>query len=165
MDALCTQSIQGRDVNFWRPSGSRGFAAINPGELFLFKRHAPVHAIVGGAIFRRFAAMPLGEAWRTFGERNGASSLDEMRCLVAEYRRIEEPDDARLVGCIILARLFFWQPSRWLRPPDNWASNIVQGRSYELQTPPGSQLWASILDRETNIEEHSTEVREQEKGA
>ena len=36
------------EVNFWQPGGSRGFRALQPGELFLFKLHAPRHSIVGG---------------------------------------------------------------------------------------------------------------------
>jgi putative restriction endonuclease len=164
VNALSLQNIQGEDINFWRPGGGRGFAVIDPGELFLFKLHAPLHAIVGGGIFRRFAAMSLGEAWHTFRERNGVSSLNEMRRLVAEYRRIEEVDDAQLIGCVVLARSFFWRESQWLKAPNEWAPNIVQGRSYDLHTPPGSQLWASIVDRDPGVQEQATEIRKQELG-
>jgi hypothetical protein len=33
-------------INFWRPSDRGRFAAIQPGEPFLFKLHYPEHAIV-----------------------------------------------------------------------------------------------------------------------
>lgn len=36
------------EVNFWAPSASN-FRALQPGELFLFKLHAPRNVIVGGA--------------------------------------------------------------------------------------------------------------------
>jgi hypothetical protein len=35
------------EVNFWAPSGAN-FRALDPGELFLFKLHAPRNVIVGG---------------------------------------------------------------------------------------------------------------------
>jgi hypothetical protein len=34
-------SVPHDDVNFWRPSGTTQFRALQPGELFLFKLHAP----------------------------------------------------------------------------------------------------------------------------
>ena len=38
------------EVNFWAPSAVN-FRALQPGELFLFKLHAPRNVIVGGGIF------------------------------------------------------------------------------------------------------------------
>jgi putative restriction endonuclease len=38
------------EVNFWAPSAAN-FRALQPGEMFLFKLHAPRNAIVGGGIF------------------------------------------------------------------------------------------------------------------
>ena len=35
------------EVNFWAPSAAN-FRALQPGELFLFKRYAPHNVIVGG---------------------------------------------------------------------------------------------------------------------
>jgi putative restriction endonuclease len=42
------------EVNFWRPSASSSFKALQPGEMFLFKLHAPRNFIVGGGFFTRF---------------------------------------------------------------------------------------------------------------
>jgi putative restriction endonuclease len=39
------------EVNFWQPSGQRNFRALAPGELLLFKLHAPANFIVGGGVF------------------------------------------------------------------------------------------------------------------
>lgn len=53
------------EVNFWAPSAAN-FRALQPGELFLFKLHAPRNFIVGGGIF----AHGLGREWedaRKFG--------------------------------------------------------------------------------------------------
>ena len=38
------------EVNFWAPSASN-FRALQPGELFLFKLHAPRNVVVGGGVF------------------------------------------------------------------------------------------------------------------
>lgn len=61
------------EVNFWSPS-PKAFRALQPGELFLFKLHAPVNMIVGGGIFASAHTMPLSLAWDVFGEANGVSS-------------------------------------------------------------------------------------------
>ena len=45
------------EVNFWNPSG-RTLKALQEGELFLFKLHAPRNYIVGGGFFVRFSALP-----------------------------------------------------------------------------------------------------------
>src|SRR3546814_9535313 len=73
------------EVNFWSPS-PRPFQALRPGELFLFKLHAPVNMIVGGGVFAFVNTMPLALAWEAFGEANGASSLGEMRTRILRHR-------------------------------------------------------------------------------
>lgn len=143
--------IEDRKINFWRPTPGRGFAVLRSGEVFLFKRHAPSHAIVGGATYERFASQSLRQAWEAFGTANGASSLDEMRASVAKYRRTRHVDDSEMIGCIVLTRPFFWCESHWLRPPADWARNIVQGRSYDLHSPPGSDLWKLVVERQPGL--------------
>src|SRR5688500_8059173 len=51
------------EVNFWQPSGATQFRALAPGELFLFKLHAPRQFIVGGAVFAYSTILPLSLAW------------------------------------------------------------------------------------------------------
>ena len=75
------------EVNFWRPSSVVGFKALQPGELLLFKLHAPMNFIAGGGFFVRFHQLPVNLVWETFGEANGVRSLDEMRQRIAFYRR------------------------------------------------------------------------------
>jgi putative restriction endonuclease len=74
------------DVNFWRPSPTATFGALNPGELFLFKLHAPENYIVGGGFFARFEQMTVNLAWEVFGVSNGVMTLTEMRERIAHYR-------------------------------------------------------------------------------
>ncbi len=59
------------EVNFWQPSGSSNFRALTPGELFLFKLHAPNDFIVGGGVFSHASNIPLSMAWEAFGPKNG----------------------------------------------------------------------------------------------
>ena len=53
------------EVNFWAPSAAI-FRALQSGEMFLFKLHAPRNVIVGGGIFTYANAMLscLGRLWR-----------------------------------------------------------------------------------------------------
>src|ERR1700732_2627234 len=74
-----------REVNFWAPSAAN-FRALQPGELFLFKLHAPRNAIVGGGIFAYASSLPWSLAWEAFREANGARSAREMRARIARYR-------------------------------------------------------------------------------
>lgn len=49
--SLLRQQTLLKEVNFWAPS-DKSFKALQPGELFLFKLHAPVNKIVGGVRLR-----------------------------------------------------------------------------------------------------------------
>ena len=79
------------EVNFWAPSAAN-FRALQPGEMFLFKLHAPRNVIVGGGIFAYSNTMPCSLAWAAFGEANGARSAHEMRARIAFYRRTDPND-------------------------------------------------------------------------
>src|SRR5258708_40156419 len=67
------------EVNFWQPSGTTQFRALQPGELFLFKLRAPNNFVVGGGIFGHVSIAPLSLAWDAFGLKNGVSSRIEVR--------------------------------------------------------------------------------------
>jgi len=51
------------EVNFWQLGGRTNFKALQPGELFLFKLHAPRNFIVGGGVFARAGNLPTSLAW------------------------------------------------------------------------------------------------------
>jgi putative restriction endonuclease len=131
------------EVNFWQPSGSRTFRALQPGELFLFKLHSPKNFIVGGGHFVRYSALPASLAWDAFGEKNGVASFDELRTRVRQYRREDDAIDP-VIGCNVLAEPFFLQQNRWIPVPQSWAPNIVQGKTYDTETGDGRALWESI---------------------
>lgn len=134
------------EVNFWQPSGGRRFGALEAGDLFLFKLHYPVNRIVGGATFVNHASFPAWFVWETFGEKNGASSFDEMRRRIERYRgRHLSEASVDEVGCIVLEDPFFLPPADWIDPPRDWAPNIVQGKTYTDASEIGRDLIDSVL--------------------
>lgn len=131
------------EVNFWQPSGSRVFRALQPGEPFLFKLHSPDNFVVGGGNFVRYSALPASLAWDAFGAKNGVGSLEELNARLRRYRR----DDASIdpvIGCNVLAEPFFLPRSAWIRAPESWAPNIVQGKTYDTDMEDGRALWTSV---------------------
>jgi putative restriction endonuclease len=136
------------EVNFWQPSGAKQFRALDPSELFLFKLHAPRNFIVGGAFFAYSTILPLSLAWDAFQEKNGASSLDEMRLRIAKYRRAPpDPRSDHEVGCVLLVQPFFLEEGDWIRAPGDWRSEIVRGKTYDLSTGEGKKLWEELVTR------------------
>ncbi len=133
------------EVNFWRPGGNSVFRAINPGELFLFKLHSPSNFIVGGGIFTHFSILPVSVAWESFGEKNGAISLADMRTRVDKYRpEARRPNYDYNIGCILLSNPFFFQRPQWVPAPRDFSMNIVQGKTYDLSIGAGKELWQAL---------------------
>ena len=75
------------EVNFWQPGGRTTFRALQAGELFLFKLHAPLNAIVGGGFFAHATRLPVSLAWESFRIANGANTLAQMRARIEHYRK------------------------------------------------------------------------------
>ena len=141
-------AAQPDEVNFWAPSGRNTFRALQPGELFLFKLHAPLNFIVGGGIFSHASNLPLSLAWEAFGTKNGVRSLDEMRRRISRYRtEVPARGVDPVIGCRILTSPFFWPREQWLPIPASWSNNIVVGRGYDTSEPDGARLWEAVLER------------------
>jgi putative restriction endonuclease len=142
------------ELNFWAPSAA-SFKALEPGELFLFKLHAPRNVIVGGGVFTYAHALPCSLAWEAFGEANGASSLAQMRARIAKYRKADPADRSDFtIGCRILTQPFFWPEERWIPVPESWAPNIVSFKGYSTNEPDGLRLWEAVqngMQIETNV--------------
>jgi putative restriction endonuclease len=137
------------EVNFWQPGGRTNFRALQPGELFLFKLHAPRNFIVGGGVFARADILPVSLAWDAFGISNGAASLLEMRKRVAYYRN--QTDNFRqdyAIGCRILTQPFFFPEHQWIPIPASWSPHIQQGRTYDTSEGDGRHLWDAVLERQ-----------------
>lgn len=135
------------EVNFWQPGGSRVFRALRPGDLFLFKLHAPRHSVVGGGFFAHATRLPVTLAWDSFGEANGATSLTEMRARIERYRKTAaKPHEDYTIGCILLEQPFFLPEHLWLPAPPDWHPNIVQGKTYDLRAEQGRALWGRVQE-------------------
>jgi len=135
------------EVNFWAPSAAN-FRALQPGELFLFKLHAPRNYIVGGGIFAYATALPCSLAWEAFGEGNGARSLLEMRSRIARYRRADPGDRSDFeIGCRVLTQPFFFDERDWISAPSSWSPNIVTFKTYGTDDAEGLALWEAVNDR------------------
>jgi putative restriction endonuclease len=136
-----------KEVNFWAPSAAN-FRALEPGEMFLFKLHAPRNLIVGGGIFAYATTLPCSLAWAAFGEANGARSAQEMRTRIAFYRRADQNDRSDFtIGCRILTQPFFFQESDWIAVPQSWSPNIVSFKTYDTGDADGLALWELVNDR------------------
>jgi putative restriction endonuclease len=136
------------EVNFWRPSPNAPFKALDPGELFLFKLHAPDNYIVGGGFFTKFQQLPVGLAWEAFQEGNGVASLFEMQQRIAYYRPLSErPEGNPTIGCIMLAEPFFWPENLWIPSPPDFKAPTVQGKGYDGETGTGRELWDEVEQR------------------
>lgn len=143
------------EVNFWRPSPQASFKALQPGEMFLFKLHAPRNFIVGGGFFTRFLPLPLSLAWAAFGEANGARSLGEVRARISKYRKrpitpIEDP----YIGCILLNEPFFFAESDWIPSPADFKGPTQVGKSYDAEAGTGLMLRREVSARLAAIAEH-----------
>lgn len=135
------------EVNFWAPSAVN-FRALRPGELFLFKLHAPRNVIVGGGVFTYANALPCSLAWEAFGEANGAHSAREMRTRIARYRKADPWDRSDFeIGCRILTQPFFFDETDWIPVPQSWAPNIVSFKTYNTDGAEGLALWEAVNDR------------------
>lgn len=125
-----------KEVNFWRPGGGRGFHAVEQGEPFFFKTHAPHNRVVGGGFYGGFARLPMSEAWDMLGPANGVASLEQMRQRIEYYRR--EPiaiDEDPEIGCIFVRDVTFFADDETFIPPPEFSANIVQGKSYDMGDP------------------------------
>ncbi len=133
------------EVNFWQPSSRRLTATLQPGDLFLFKLHAPNHFIVGGGLFAHWTALPVSLAWDAFGEKNGAATLQEVRLRLAWYRRIEEdPRDDYTIGCTLLEQPFFLEERDWIPAPEELRRYVVRGKSYDTTAGEGRRIWERL---------------------
>lgn len=136
------------EVNFWRPSPSTTFKALQPGEFFLFKLHAPRNYIVGGGFFTRFIPLPLSLAWAAFGEANGAKSLEEVRLRISKYRK--QPiaiNEDPYIGCILLNEPFFFEQRDWIPSPPDFKGPTQVGKSYDTDSGTGLMLKNEVVAR------------------
>jgi putative restriction endonuclease len=143
-----------REVNFWRPYGSRAFKVLTPGEIFIFKTRYPQNKIVGGAIYEGFVSLNISRAWEFFGEGNGVGSIEDLvdRLCAITGESIDEVGD-REIGCVLLRDTWFLNNNELLPAPPTFSANIVQGKSYEYPGEDG--IVDAIVQRIMSHEESS----------
>lgn len=135
------------EVNFWQPSGTPPFKGAPVGLPFLFKLKRPYNHIAGGGYFVTYSSLPLSLAWEVFGNKNGCSSFDEFRALIAPLTANERGDGP--IGCSVLANPFFFDEGVWISELPDWSSNIVRGRMYDSTESAGSRIWQNVQNRLT----------------
>lgn len=157
------EALRGRsdwpEVNFWAPSGAN-FRALEPGELFLFKLHAPRNYVVGGGVFAHAMTLPCSLAWEAFGEANGASDLAQMRARILRYRRVDPNDPTNFpIGCRVLTQAFFRSEKDWLPVPESFSKNVVTFKTYSTDSKDGQRLWewanGSLIEALTGFAEEA----------
>jgi HNH endonuclease len=131
-----------REINFWKPRGANEFRALVAGELLLFKLHSPLNYIVGGGVFWRAIDLPLQLAWETFGPANGAPDFMTLCKNIGRYGDQTGVRPNRIIKCLVLQELFYFEREDWIRIPDSWNRNIQVGKRYSTETEDGAELWA-----------------------
>jgi len=161
-DFLASQAAI-EEVNFWQPTGSHNFGAIQPGELFLFRLKAPRNVIGGYGVFSHASNLPISLAWEAFGINNGAPTLKEMRRRVGQYRDHAEPNQDYIIGCRIVVQPVFLAPEKWIPQPANWARSTVVGKTYTTDDAEGRALWEAVTDANFNTPQTRPGFGEQER--
>ncbi len=136
-------TINPEDVNFWQPGGNSAFKVLEPNAPFLFKLKYPLNAIGGVGFFSSHTFLPISVAWETFGNRNGCDTYDEFRRKIISYRG-NKTDFNPQIGCIVLNNPIFFEQRDWIKPPENWAKSIVQGKAYTTEEEIGNRLWSQV---------------------
>ncbi len=140
---------QPEEVNFWHPSARAPFTRLESGAPFLFKLKRPNNHIGGGGFFVKFSVLPLSVVWDTFAVKNGAATREQFENVIRPLMRDPDAHDPE-IGCSVLAEPFFWREDTWIPNPIGFASNVVQGRSYDTAEQEGATLWKSVADRLTH---------------
>lgn len=148
------------EVNFWRPSPTASFKALQAGEMFLFKLHSPRNFIVGGGFFTRFLPLPLSLAWAAFKEANGARSLAEARVRISKYRRTAiAPNEDPYIGCILLNEPFFFEETEWIPSPSDFKGSTQVGKTYDTEIGTGLMLHREVSIRLAALAERNATSR------
>ena len=131
------------DANLWRPH-QRRFRALEPGEPYLLKLHAPHHAIVGAGHFAAAERLPLSLAWLAFGASNGVDDPAAFHHRVARAqsgRAVVDP----LLSCVVLDRPAILDEDDWLAAPDDWRPSVAHGKLY--RNDAARALWDEVRER------------------
>ncbi len=136
--------ISPEDINFWQPGGNSTFKILKQGEPFLFKLKKPYNCIAGIGFFSSYTWLPINIAWDVFEQRNGCSTLNELKQLIIQHRS-DKQNQNPIIGCIVLTNPIFFKQEDWIDVTQYWSkSGIVQGKSFDTQSITGNELWQKI---------------------
>ena len=135
--------INPEDINFWQPSGTVNFKALQAGAPFLFKLKSPLNAIGGIGFFSSHTFLPMTIAWDTFKDRNGCNTYNEFSKMILTYRS-DKNNINPTIGCIVLTNPIFFKKEDWIETPDDWGKSIVQGKSYDTNDDIGKNIWHKV---------------------
>jgi hypothetical protein len=96
--------------------------------------------------------LPVSLAWETFGEANGATSLEEVRGRISKYRRPIERGEDPQIGCIRLEEPFFFD---W----DNWMNQFLLGTHLEKVEAGAARSPGSTLQMSCSFECRGKRIR------
>lgn len=141
------------EVNFWQPRPRPPFTSLPEGTPFLFKLKSPNNHIAGGGYFLKYSALPLSLAWESFGEKNGCSSLEQLRSTINRHipptTRVRDAD----IGCVLLTRPYFFPREDWISLGSyDWSGNIVRGKTFDTHDAAGAALWTQVAARIAKME-------------
>ena len=92
--------------------------------------------------------LPVKFAWEVFGIRNGTDNYADFYSMIKSYRGMSNPIEKNPnIGCIVLTNPIFFNEEDWLDVPNNWAKNIVQGKTYSTKDEIGQQYWNLVQAR------------------
>jgi putative restriction endonuclease len=133
------------EVNFWWP-GEKGFQAVRPGELLVFRLKSPRNKIGGFGVFSNHSLLPIQLAWDSFGRANGVASFDALRSSIANYRKGAPVGPMTNIGCTILVEPVFFPSDLWFDLPSSWSLSIQRGKIYSTDEAEGLKLWNRLHD-------------------
>ncbi len=86
--------------------------------------------------------------WELFGEANGAPTLQDLRRQVGQYRQQPlGPREDPIIGSIFVRDTVFFPLDAPSGPLPEFASNLVQGKGYDLAAPSTGSYFEDILER------------------
>jgi len=97
-----------------------------------------------------YRALPLMEAWETFGIKNGAASLQQMWTRISAYTKHssgQAPVRHHKLGCILLSAPVFFPQKLWVEGPRDWSPTIVSGKTYDTSKGEGHRIWNECMER------------------
>jgi putative restriction endonuclease len=69
-----------------------------------------------------------------------------MKRRLEKYRRAPVDLNSQ-IGCILLREPFFFDESQWIPVPEEFRLNIVQGKTFEADSPTAQLLWVQVRER------------------